>query len=413
VRSFRSVARVGLATAVLLLLLAPLGCGFMRPRPPAARPAPRVDAEPTPEPTPQRALTSAERRARWRRKPEAESPAAPPPEPAGPPQQPETGPAGPALEPLDTARRAEVVRLYHEIYLPSLATPVDWRGDLRRCDPGPPSPEATEATRRMVNYFRVMAGLPGDIVFDAGLNAKCRQAAMSFIATPGLSHSLPRSWACYTPEAGEAAMKSNIALGYVGPVAVVKYMEEGWSKNFELAHRQWILYTPTKRMGSGSIAAQNGRYRGANALWVQPETLGPKPAEPSWIAWPPRGYVPYQVVFDYWSVAPHVAGRVDFSRATITMTRRDGDSLRVRKGVSPSPYAPDAALGWIPKGVAFGPGMRDETFEIEVRDILIGGRSHAHRYKVTVIDPGTDWPDGRRPLASRRDVLPQTGEVGG
>jgi hypothetical protein len=391
VRLLRMLLRGSLMAGVFLVLLAPLGCGLVIFREPSLRSPEPVAVQPEPEPTPRRALTSAERRAQWGRQPEAKpTPGAEPsPEPT---PRPGVSVAVPPVATVDTARRAEVVRLYHEVYLPALSTPVDWRGDLRRCDPGPPAGDVNEATRRMVNYFRVMAGLSGDVVFDPQLNAKCRQAALSFIATPGLAHAIPRGWACYTPEANEAAMKSNIALGYAGPMAVVKYMEEGWSKNFELAHRQWILYAPTKRMGSGSVMAQNGRYRGANALWVHPARLGPKPADARWIAWPPRGHVPYPVVFDYWSLGPHVAGRVDFSRASVTMKRRDGETLRLRKGISHSPYAPDAALGWIPEGVAFGPGMRDQTFDIEVRDILIDGRNVNHRYSVTVIDPDSDWP---------------------
>lgn len=397
----------GLGLIIGAVLTGPLGCSFFR------LPAPPVETaiEPKPEPTPYEVLTSAERRARWKKKPrESQSPPPPLSETPQSPRRPsETeeaersapgpdesheiagAPAPPStpLRTVDSGRRREVVRLYHDVYLPALETPVNWRGSIDRCDAGTEANESTEATRQMVNYFRVMAGLRGDIVFDPVLNAKCRQAALSFLATPGLSHSIPRGWACYSREANEAAGSSNITLGYTGPEAVARYMEEPWEKGWNLRHRQWILYDPLKRMGSGSVAGSprtNG-YRGANALWVKPAKLAPKSPSVKWVAWPPEGYVPYPVVYRHWSLAPHVNKQVDLRRAIVTMRREDGEEIRLQRGVSTSPYAPDAAVAWIPRDLGFGPGMRDQRFDIEVRNVFIGGNARSYRYSVTVIDP--------------------------
>lgn len=386
-----ALARVIAVAAVVLLLLAPFGCGFFREAPPEPRRV-RERREPAP---PQRALTSAERRAQWKRMPAEspmESPAPRPEEPETPKSAPSPAPPMVPLAAISTANRGAVVRLYREVYLPSLSTPINWTGDIERCDVGTVSPEYTEATRRMVNYFRTMAGVGGDVVFDPSLNGKCRAAALTFLATPGLSHYIPDGWACYSPAADEAARHSNIALGYAGPLAIVKYMEEPWSKNFDLTHRQWILYPPSRRMGSGSVGGRKGSYHGANALWVQPPRFEEKPDTARWISWPPRGYVPYPVVFGYWSVAPHVSGNVDYSAASVTMTRRGGGAVPLRKGVSPSPYSPDAALAWMPEGLAFAPGMSDETFDVEVRNVRVAGTPLSIRYAVTVIDPASAAP---------------------
>lgn len=413
-----------LLTALALLApFAPLGCGLFTSHEESS--PPREEARP--EPTPYEVMTSAERRARWnrdsngaetggtnqetarassaapeinehvppltvrpgeRRAPEANGPGefAAPSETA---DEREVAMATAPLRPVDPNRREEVIRLYRDVYLRALATPANWRGDIDRCDAGENAPEYTEATRSMVNYFRTMAGVRGDIVFDERLSAKCRKAALSFIATPGLSHRIPSSWACYSNEGNEAAGRSNIALGYSGPLAIAAYMEEPWSKNFDLTHRQWILYPLTRRMGSGSVAVKSRGYRGANALWVEPLQLGPKARRTKWIAWPPAGYVPYPVVFGYWSVGPHVEGRIDFSRATVTMTdAATGKKVSVRKGISNSAYAPDAAIAWAPEGLNFGAGMKDQTFQIEVRDVRVSGKYISYRYGVTVIDPG-------------------------
>lgn len=411
-RSFQVFRRWCAGLAVGVLLLAPLGCTFFR----APSPPQRIIVEPEPEPTPYEVLTSAERRARWNRKsdePEAARQESQMPSrssevstPASRETEPEASEshgadsrevagashptaASAPVRTIDPARRGEVIRLYRDVYLPAIRTPVTWQGNIDRCDAGTEARASTEAARRMVNYYRVMAGLRGDIVFDPALNAKCRQAALSFLATPGLSHAIPRGWACYSRAANEAAGNSNIALGYAGAEAVAKYMEEPWEKGWNLRHRQWILYDPLKRMGSGSVAGRkrtNG-YRGANALWVKPAKLGPKSKSLKWVAWPPRGYVPYPVVYRHWSLAPHVNQRVDLRRANVTMRRENGEAVRLKRGVSTSPYAPDAAVAWIPEDLGFESGMRDQTFEIEVSNMIIGGNRRSYRYSVTVIDP--------------------------
>lgn len=402
----RNLLRGFCALLAAAVLTAPLGCAFFFPE----DQAPARAARPQPEPTPFKAITSAERRAQWNLKKGAETDA---PAPAasseaaavedmngGPGAQAEgervvaAAPeeAVPALAPLTVAGsaaigRADAVRLYREVYLPALRTQVEWQGDIERCDAGSEGRGSLEATRRMVNYFRTMAGLPGNIVFDPVLSSKCRQAALSFVATPGLSHAIPRGWACYSPEANEAAGASNIALGYAGPRAVAAYMEEPWEQGWSLTHRQWILWGPTQRMGSGSVHGRPGGYRGANALWVQPARLGPKSPSLKWVAWPPKGHVPYPVVYRHWSLAPHVAGSVDLRGATVTMRRGNGETIALRRGFSNSPYAPDAAVAWVPEGLDFGPGMADETFEIRVGGIRVSGQPVSYRYSVTVIDP--------------------------
>lgn len=394
------------------ILMAPLGCAlFFPPDEPVAPPA----ARPRPEPTPFKAITSAERRAQWSKKsgdsawssapdslPESRTPGSSEVSEnssgsraesdrviASAPQAPTAALSTLSISSTPAISRSLALNLYRDAYLPALNSPLDWRGDIDRCDAGSESTSSLEATRRMVNYYRMMAGLPGGVVFDPVLSSKCRQAALSFVATPGLSHVIPRGWACYSPEANEAAGRSNIALGYAGPRAVAAYMEEPWEGGWSLTHRQWILWAPTQRMGSGSVSGRHGGYKGANALWVQPARLGPKSPSLKWIAWPPKGHVPYQVVYRHWSLAPHVAGQVDLRGASVSMRRGNGEPVSLRKGFSNSPYAPDAAVAWIPQNLGFGRGMQDQDFDIAVSGIRVSGRPVSYRYTVTVIDPET------------------------
>ena len=76
-------------------------------------------------------------------------------------------------------------------------------------------------------------------------------------------------------------------------------------------------------MGTGDIPAQPG-YSSANALWVidEPSYSNPRPAtRDGFVAWPPKGYVPYELLPVRWTFSYPGA---DFSAASVTMTRNGG-----------------------------------------------------------------------------------------
>jgi hypothetical protein len=122
-------------------------------------------------------------------------------------------------------------------------------------------------------------------------------------------------------------------------------------------------------------------------LWVF-DTFSPRPAtrEP-YVAWPPPGYVPYQVVFARWSFSYPSA---DFTAATVTM-ESDGSGL----GVSQSPVVNgygDNTLVWTPAGAtgdSWPRPTRDTTYTVSVQNVLIGGQNRSFTYDVTLFDPGS------------------------
>jgi hypothetical protein len=130
-------------------------------------------------------------------------------------------------------------------------------------------------------------------------------------AQGSLSHTPPTNWACYTTNGAEAAGKSNIGLGADGPGVIDLYVDDpGSGGNAAVGHRRWILYPPTKIMGTGSIPGTGGWA--ANALWVIGGT-GSRPAQPAWVAWPPQGFIPYQIL-------PKNSQRWSFSYRSATFT---------------------------------------------------------------------------------------------
>src|SRR5262249_31156342 len=139
------------------------------------------------------------------------------------------------------------------------------------------------------------------------------------------------------------------------PGCVVSYIVDNGSNNAAAGHRSALLFPQTQSMGTGDVPqsgpAANPYYL-ANAIWVQDANIfGPRPAtREAYVAWPPPGYVPYQVVGPRWSFAYYNA---DFTNATVSM-KRNGAAVPVRQetwtsvGCPPQICFPENTLVWVP-----------------------------------------------------------------
>lgn len=297
---------------------------------------------------------------------------------------------------VDPFNREAVVALYHDVYVPALAVPMDWTGDITTCDPGATSVAYADATIQLVNYFRAMAGLPGTVTGNPTQDVKAQEAALMMAAEGDLDHSPPTTWACYSAAGDEAAGQSNLSLGHAGPAAVVGQVGDNGANNAFVGHRRWILYPPETRMGAGSVSGG----RSAMALSVFGDNnSGPRPSTPEFVAWPNAGFVPYQVLptpafynsnGPRWSFSLNRAkqNEVDFSSATVTMTE-GGASM----GLSVQPVINggfgDRTLVWEPDGLTVGNDMVDQAITVTVDSVLVDGASTSYIYTVTIIDPDT------------------------
>jgi hypothetical protein len=169
--------------------------------------------------------------------------------------------------------------------------------------------------------------------------------------------------------------------------AITGYMRDPGSGNYFIGHRRWVLYPQTQEMGTGDIPPI-GRYSPANALWVFDSHLWePRPAtRDEFVAWPPRGYVPYQVVFARWSFAYPDA---DFSNASVKMTS-SGSTVSLTQSPVLDGYG-ENTLVWIPLGLNDGASWprpaSDTTYAVSVQNVKIGGQSRTFTYDVIVFDP--------------------------
>ncbi|MBL8021496.1 MAG: hypothetical protein JNM27_17635 [Leptospirales bacterium] len=280
---------------------------------------------------------------------------------------------------VDTKNRAAVARFYRDVYKKSNVSNA-WTGNVSSCKAGSNSAAYQDATALRINYFRAMAGLPGDITLKSEWSDKDTKASLMFEANNSLSHGPPSSWKCYSKDGAEAAGSSNIALGASGPEAIDLYMYDPGSGNFFVGHRRWILYPTQLVMGSGSTAR-------ANALWVFGEHKQVAPVVP-FVAWPNAGFTPKQLFGprEYrWSYS---MSRADFSQSRVKLVC-GGNNVPVRQEQYKGGYG-ENTLVWVPTFPAGVPV--DTTCNVEIANVGVGGQATTQRYSVTFIDAEKDQP---------------------
>ncbi|NJL06145.1 MAG: hypothetical protein HC911_14825, partial [Chloroflexaceae bacterium] len=228
----------------------------------------------------------------------ASTPTPPPATPTPPPATPTAGSGGGTLNMQD---RASVQAFYAAEYSPA-APDYGWTGDVAACNAGDTSAAFKAAVLRRVNFYRTLAGVPANVTFTDAFNRKAQQAALMMAAEGSLSHFPPETWACYTAEGREAAENANLhmAIPSSGVRAIDGYIKDSGAGNDAVGHRRWIFFPQTLTMGTGDVPSID-RSWGANALWVFGSRSPTRTARDEFVAWPPPGFVPYQIVYPRWS----------------------------------------------------------------------------------------------------------------
>lgn len=289
---------------------------------------------------------------------------------------------------VDLSTREQSRQFYRAVYAGSEGVPMGFTGDLAAGRAGDTSAAFKDAVRLRVNFFRAFAGLSGEIQFNATFSAKCQQAALLASLNNAISHTPASSARGYTADAAEASGKSNLSLASSGPDAITNYVMDAGA-NKDVGHRRWVLYPQTREMGTGDVPTA-GALNSANALWILDTNAGgPRPASRQpYVAWPPAGYVPYQLVFPRWSLA--VAG-ADFSQAFVTV-KRNGVAVPVAVGSVLAGFG-ENTITWTIEGrdatarTSLTRPESDVNFAVEVTNVLVGGVSQTYRYTVTAFDP--------------------------
>lgn len=296
-------------------------------------------------------------------------------------------PAGASIPYLDQQNRSSIQAYYLENYVNAPKPALGWSGNIDLCVPGTLSLDFQNAVLQRINFFRRMAGVPDDITFEPAFNERAQAAALIMSANKAVTHGIDEKWACYSEPGYLGAMNSNLIFGAYGYAAIDYYMMDPGGNNAAAGHRRWILYPQTQNMGSGDIPPQPGSHP-VNALYVfdghywdtRPTTRD------SFVAWPPRGYVPYKIVYPRWSFSLPDAF---FWDTTVTMIR---DGQQVPVDIEPVDYRyGENTLVWIPEGHdswdLWPKPVSDVRYTIHVDNVWVAGQYRSYIYDVIVIDP--------------------------
>lgn len=280
--------------------------------------------------------------------------------------------------------RHSVVSFYENIYLPVFFVAMNWTGNPATCNAGNTSQAYIDASFNLINYYRAMVELP-TVSNDASKNDSSQKAALMMSVNNSLDHSPPPEWQCYTAAGASAAGSSNLALGAAGPRAIDLYIRDPGSFNTAVGHRRWILHPPRSSFGIGSVG---GATRDANALWVFAGVTSRPPADI--VAWPPRGFVPFRLVYPRWSFSLNSEPGANYSSATVSMLENGVPITLAIVSNNTNGYG-DNTLVWEPAGLVFSPGQTDRSFDIVISNLSNADQSE-YAYRVTVIDPAMDPP---------------------
>ena len=271
-------------------------------------------------------------------------------------------------------------QLYQDLYLTENDDEIDWTGSISGCAPGTTSARFKAGVLRRVNYFRAMAGVPDDITFNANYNAAAQQVSLMMAANQDLDHTPPPTWACYTSAGAAAANKSNLWITRYGADAIDGWIEDLGNVNTPAGHRRWVLHPPTRQMGIGSVPGpRNAPLRTASALYVQDGHIFdpvPRPRD-GFVAWPPPGFVPDDLVFDRFSFGIDGA---NFANASVAMTR-NGNRVDDVEYSPANGYGINTLVWDVPDA-----DHRPATYHVTVRGVSVGGQSRTFEYDINAFD---------------------------
>ena len=293
---------------------------------------------------------------------------------------------------VDPTSREQVREFYNAIYSASTGVPIGSSAVTAECFPGTNSPAFVNATLLRINWFRAMAGVPATVAFDSGESADDQAAALMMSGQGMLQHvGNWTDWDCYSSAGTNASANSNLALGDDGADSITGYIWDFGANNYEVGHRRYILYPQTQIMAAGDVPAE-GTNLASNGTWVfDANYFGSRPATRNpYVAWPPAGYVPYQVVFPQWSFA---LSNANLSAAQVTMS-----SNGVALAVIQQPYTPgygENTIVWYPStldptsyNTLFPYSGTDTVYTITVSNVVTATGTNHFSYNVTVFDPG-------------------------
>ena len=284
--------------------------------------------------------------------------------------------------------------MFWAVYFGTGEAKPEWTGDKAACDAGDSGEAFRLAALDRLNLYRLLAGVPPVLATDPEWDAKAQEAALVMSVNQLLTHFPEPDLHCYSEAAREAAGHSALALGECGPEAIDGYIEDFGATNSHVGHRRWLLFPNLTRVGLGDIP-KTPEGPAANATWVvDPDAPETRPSvRDQFVAWPPPGFVPYQLVHARWSFSLPGA---DFTAASVTMTR-NGEPVPVATEPVEEGFG-ENTLVWHPDDIdpnapyAMPRPESDVSYSIHIAGVVLDGATNHYAYETVVFDPAAPGP---------------------
>jgi len=220
--------------------------------------------------------------------------------------------------------------------------------DLPSCYPGVLSPARTAQALGDLNQIRALSGLP-PVTYDATGDPLTQASSLAMVANSALSHEPPQSWACWSQDAADGAISSNLFIQwqwepnhFIPWVSMVGWLIDEWVVS--LGHRRWMLDPFLSKISYGAVhgAPQlpNPAYPQAFASSLQvvhDDHADLSGTDLSWVAYP-MGEYPAELVDTTWYLSfswlvdpinRYANSQVDLSEVAVTVTDPGGSPLPV------------------------------------------------------------------------------------
>jgi hypothetical protein len=274
--------------------------------------------------------------------------------------------------PVVLTARDSAVKDYNDNFIGTNIINNGWTGSTATCNAGICSQASNLAVIKRINYFRRLVGLNDQCILDTTKNSQQQETALMMSANNSLDHMPPMTWLCYTTAGATGAGSSNLALGPNSSSAIWGFIRDDGSGNAPVGHRRWILHSRKQRFCYGSTDDAMALY----VFYTDTNTI-----IPSFIAYPPKGYVPQQLIPTRWSLS---IPNADFSAATVSMTGPTGTIPTTIVSSTDNGYG-DNTIVWVPVGVDIS-NASDVPYTVTI-DNIVNTTQSSFTYTTTIIKP--------------------------
>jgi hypothetical protein len=220
--------------------------------------------------------------------------------------------------------------------------------DLPSCYPGVLSPARTLQALGDLNQIRALSGL-APVTYDTAGDPLTQASSLVMVANSALSHEPPQSWACWSQEAADGAISSNLFIQwqwepshFIPWESMVGWLIDEWVVS--LGHRRWMLDPFLSKISYGAVhgapQTPNPDYPAAFASSLQvvhDEQANLSETDLSWVAYPVGEYPVELVETEWylsfsWLVDPmnrYANSQIDLSEVAVTVTDPGGSPLPV------------------------------------------------------------------------------------